>query len=107
MKVPEPKDRPDYNYWMEPWQTRVRPSREELGELVQLVGEYSNLRFVLGRRFKLRKAFQCIPKGTACTVTRMWPDTRIRWDKWATKGMGARRDERCVSFEMDLHLEAI
>ena len=107
MDIPKPKDRPDYNYWMEPWQTRKRPSHEEFEELIQQVQEYSDKRFVVGRRFRVRKEFQSIPKGTCCTVTREWPDTRVRWDKWSTKGMGAQRIERCVFFELDLQLESV
>lgn len=107
MEIPKPKDRPDYDYWMQPWQTRKRPAREDLEKLVQQVKEYSDRRFVLGRRFKVSKEFQSIPKGTGCTVTRVWPDTRIRWDKWSIKGRGAQRAEQCVSFELDLQLEVV
>lgn len=107
MSIPKPEDRPDYSYWMQPWQTRNRPDRSELEVIKQKLAEYSALRFVLGRRFRLRKEFQSVPKGTCCTVTRLWPDVRVRWDKWAQKGAGAERVERCVSFEMDLELEDV
>jgi hypothetical protein len=107
MSVPKPKDRPDYTYWTTPWHQRKKPSPEELEALLAELEEYSRARFVLGRRFKLRKEFYGIPKGTGCTVTRLWPDTRVRWDKWTTKGRGAKRAERTVSFELDTYLEII
>lgn len=107
MKVPSPQERPDYKYWTTPKDKRSSLTEDELAAMTVEMAHYSNRRFVLGRRFRLVKDYYGIPKGTGCTVVSTWPNTEIRWDKWARSGYGANRRVACVSFDIDMHLEVI
>jgi hypothetical protein len=107
VSIPKPKDRPDYSYWKTPWAERKRLSPEELIDIVGKLEEYSLLRCPLGRRFKLDKVFQGIPKGTCCTVIAIWPVTAVRWDKWAASGRGSLRKTQNLLFELDNSLEIL
>jgi hypothetical protein len=102
MSIPKPKDRPDNIYWKATREERRNLDIEAIKEELEV---YSLARFQLGRRYRLRKSLNGVPKGTCCTVTRLWPDTRIRWDKWSKSGMGAARIERCMSHDLDDDLE--
>lgn len=103
MKELKPQDRPDYVYWNA---TSDERSKMDIKTIKAELEVYSLARFGLGWRFRLRKALHGVPKGTCCTVTKVWPDTRIRWDKWNKGGRGAERRSRCMSRELDLELEA-
>jgi hypothetical protein len=105
VSIPNPSQRPDVQYWKTPWSERKRPPDEELETILEKLEEYSSLRFVVGRRFKLVKEFQGIPVGTCCTVVDVWPSTAVRWDKWSKSGFGSNRKTQDVLFELDMSLE--
>jgi len=99
----KPQDRPDYAYWNA---SRDERSKMDIEAIKAKLEVYSLARFGLGWRFRLRKDYLGIPKGICCTIIEQWPNTRIRWDKWAKTGRGSERKERCMSHELDLELEA-
>lgn len=107
MKIPTPKDRPDYFYWTTPRAKRPKLSQDEMAALMVDMANYSHQRFPVGRRLKLVKDYCGIPKGTGVTVVIGWPNTTVRWDKWSRAGYGALRKESTVSFELDCNLEII
>lgn len=101
MKFIPASERPDYNYWKTPREKRPTLSEEELAALHVELANYSNQKFALGRRFKLVKEYAGIPLGTNCTVVSVWPQVKVRWDKWATSGYGRRRPTSHLSFSLD------
>ncbi len=100
--------RPDAEYWSTPFQDRRKKfSNEKIAELQEAVEAYSIARFEYGDRFELTEKYAGVPKGTRCTVTKVWPLTRVRWDIWAKAGYGATKRDISMSHELDVLLEAV
>jgi len=100
--------RPDTKYWATPFQERRRKfSDERVADLKVEVEKYDRARFEYGGRFELTKVYAGIPKGTRCTIIKIWPHTRARWDLWAKEGYGATKRETSMSYDLDTHLEPI
>lgn len=93
-------DRPDYAYWKASRKERRDFDLEALEEELRC---YSEARFTIGRRFRLRSEYGGIPEGTCCTVSKRWPDTRVLWDAWGRRPSR----EATVSYELDVRLEPV
>lgn len=103
-----PVKRPDAEYWSTPFQERRKKfSSAQIAELQEAVEAYSKARFEYGDRFELVRGYAGIPKGTRCTITKVWPRTRARWDIWAKAGYGSTKRETAMSHELDVMLEPV
>lgn len=100
--------RPDAKYWETPFTERRRKfSNEQISDLKREVELYSKARFEYGSRFRLTENYVGIPKGTRCTIIKVWPQTRARWDIWSKDGYGAVKRDASMSYHLDIKLEPL
>jgi hypothetical protein len=101
-----PVNRPDKEYWETHFtERRKKFSTEQMVELQEAVEIYSVARFEYGDRLTLIEGYAGIPKGTRCTIVKVWPRTKVRWDIWSKAGYGATKRETTMSYNLDIILE--
>jgi len=101
--------RPDSFYWKLSKAKRGRITEEQRNQINKQLAEYSKKRFKLGRKFRLTCDYWGVPKGTQCLVISVWPDTRVKWDRWGGKGSYGARSTRIatMSYELDICLTPV